>query len=91
VIPLFFLNEKKRIVDEECTLEIVFRGNMEKVRKLNIHYFPVMSVHTYTEIYRSLGPILPRKRKICEKAFYSSPVFVQRDTIVITIYLEKLS
>jgi hypothetical protein len=36
VIPLFFLNEKKRIVDEECTLEIVFRGNMEKVRKLNI-------------------------------------------------------
>ena len=36
VIPLFFLNEKKRIVDEECTLEIIFRGNMEKVRKLNI-------------------------------------------------------
>jgi hypothetical protein len=33
VIPLFFLNEKKRIVDEECTLEIIFRGNMEKVRK----------------------------------------------------------
>lgn len=36
VIPLFFLNEKKRIVNEECTLEIIFRGNMEKVRKLNI-------------------------------------------------------
>jgi hypothetical protein len=64
---------------------------MNKVQNSAIysHYFPVMSVHTYTEIYRSLGPILPRKRKICEKAFYSSPVFVQRDTIAITIYLEK--